>query len=147
MSKLKLSEVVAAVEAAFKNTPTPAVQVAPHQIGDNATLRTDVYTGPKGSGFVVTATLDLGWRKLVIARQSGPEAQREKIAPALEALVAECQRERARRYEAQASVYELADAETKLASTDPDEQAGGAAQKAAVLAKRLQIKTAVPKPE
>ena len=59
----------------------------------------------------------------------------------------ECRAKRAARYEAEASVYDLADAETKLASSDPAEQAEGAAQKAAVLAKRLQIKAEIPKPE
>ena len=45
------------------------------------------------------------------------------------------------------SVYDLADAETKLASPDPAIQAAGSAQQAAVLAKRLAIKTQYPKPE
>jgi len=53
---------------------------------------------------------------------------------------------RAARYEAEASVYDLADAETKLSSPDPAVQAAGAAQKAAVLAQRLQIKADLPKP-
>ena len=53
-------------------------------------------------------------------------------------------RKRSARYEAEASVYDLADAETKLASPDPAMQAEGAAQKAAVLAQRIQIKLDLP---
>lgn len=58
----------------------------------------------------------------------------------------QCRAARAARYDAEASVYDLADAETKMASPDPAEQAAGVAQKAAVLAKRLAIKAAIPKP-
>ena len=53
---------------------------------------------------------------------------------------------RATRYEAEASIYEFVDAETKLASPDPAVQAEGAAQRARVLARRLQIKAELPKP-
>jgi len=62
------------------------------------------------------------------------------------ALIA-CQEARAQRYEAEASVYDLADAETKLASSDASVQAVGAVQKAAVLTARLAIKAALPKPQ
>jgi len=149
MSTLTLSQISAAVDAAFQTTLALAQpqRVAPQTIGDNATLRTDLYTGPKGTGFVVAAVVDLKWRKLVIAKQHGPETGREQPTPSLTSLLKECQKARAARYEAEASVYDLADAETKLASTDPAVQAEGAAQKAAVLAKRLAIKTALPKPQ
>jgi len=149
MANLTIAEIHAAVEAAFATTlalATP-IRIAPEAIGDNATLRTDVYTGPHGSGFVVIATVNLGWRKLPIAKQHGPETQREQPAPTLSCLLAECQKARAKRYDTEASVYDLADAETKLSSTDTAMQAEGAAQKAAVLAKRLQIKAEIQKPE
>ena len=139
----------AAVDAAFQTTlglPTPA-RVAPANIADNATLRTDVYTGPKGSGFVVAAVMDLGWRKLTISRQHGPETPREQPAPPLESLFSECQKARAKRYGTEASVYDLADAETKLSSPDHTVQSEGATQKSTMLARRLQIKAEIPKPE
>jgi len=149
MNTLTLSLISAAVDAAFSTTlalPTPA-HIPSASIGVNATLRTDVYTGPHGSGFVVVAVMDLGWRKLVIAKQHGPEAHREQPAPTLASLLAECQKARAKRYDAEASVYDIADAETKLSSPDPAVQAEGAAQIATVLARRLEIKAAIPKPE
>lgn len=149
MMILTLREINAAVDAAYKTTlsqPSPQ-RVSSRQIGDNATLRTDVYLGPKGSGFVVVATVDIRWRRLVISKQHGPETWREHPAPEMTQLVAECQRARAARYEAEASVYDLADAETKIASLDPAVQAEGAAQKVAVMAKRLEIKAAIPKPQ
>jgi len=59
----------------------------------------------------------------------------------------QCRAARAARYDAEASTFDLADAETKMASPDPAVQAEGAAQKAAVLAKRLQIKAEIPKPQ
>jgi len=149
MNTLTLSQIDAAVDAAFQTTlalPTP-VKIASQAIGDNATLHTDVYTGPKGTGFAVIAVVDLKWRKLVVAKQHGPETAREQPAPTLASLLKECQKARAARYDAEASVYDLADAETKLASTDTAVQAEGAAQKTAVLAKRLTIKAEIPKPQ
>ncbi len=149
MNTLNLTQIIAAVDAAFQATlalPQPQ-RVAPHAVGDNVTLRTDVYTCKKGAGFVVAAVVALPWRKLVIAKQHGPETRREQPAPTLACLVKECQEARAKRYDAEASVFDLADAETKLASPDPVVQAEGAAQKAAVLAKRLQIKSEIPKPQ
>lgn len=148
MATLTLDQINEAVAAAFQTTvalPQPQ-RVAPEAIGDNVTLRIDVYTGPKGSGFVVAATVDLKWRKLAIAKQHGPEAGREQAMPSLASLLEECQNARAARYNAEASTYDLADAETKLSSADPAVQAEGAAQKAAVLAKRLEIKAELPKP-
>lgn len=149
MDNLTLSEIIAAVDAAYQTAlaQSPAQQVASHDIGSNARLRTDLYAGSQGSGFVVVATVNLHYRALVIAKQHGPETWREHASPTLAGLVAECQQARAQRYEAQASVYDLADAETKLASTDPSVQAEGAAQKASVLATRLTIKGALPKPQ
>ena len=149
MANLNMTQILAAVDAAFQTSlalPQPQ-RIAAQSIGDNATLRTDVYTGPRGSGFVVAATVDLGWRRLAITKQHGPETHREQPAPTLESLLAECQKARAKRYEAEASVYDLADAETKLASPDPSAQAEGSTQKAAALARRLQIKMEIQKPE
>lgn len=93
----------------------------------------------------------------ILFDQSGDVAQQstECFAGAIELtnaqlhdrLVARVQEKRAVRYAAEASVYDLADAETKLASPDPTAQAEGVAQKAAVLAKRLQIKSEIPKPQ
>lgn len=149
MSILNLTEINAAMDAAFAKTlalPTP-VKVAAHAIGDNATLRTDVYAGPLGSGFAVVATVALPWRKMTLAKQYGPETWRERPLPTPESLVAECRKVRAFHYDSEASVYDLADAETKMASTDAAVQMEGAAQKAAVLARRLEIKAAFPKPQ
>ncbi|MEI7957898.1 MAG: hypothetical protein WCI40_02220 [Verrucomicrobiota bacterium] len=148
MNTLTLSQINAAVDAAFQTALALAQpqRIAPQAIGDNATLRTDVYTGPKGSGFVVVAVVDLKWRKLTVAKQHGPEAGREQPVPTIASLSQECQKARAARYDAEASVYDLADAETKLASSDPAVQAEGAAQKADALAKRLTIKAEIPKP-
>ena len=70
-----------------------------------------------------------------------------RAAIAKQQAIDECRAARAARYDAEASVFDLADAETKMASPDPAEQAAGVAQKAAVLAKRLQIKAAIPKPQ
>ena len=70
-----------------------------------------------------------------------------RVAIAKQQAVDQCRASRAARYDAEASVYDLADAETKIASPDPAEQASGVAQKAAVLARRLQIKAEIPKPE
>jgi hypothetical protein len=77
------------VDAAYQTTlaQTPPQKVAAQAIGDNATLRTDVYAGPKGTGVVVAATVDLKWRKLSIAKQHGPEAQREQPAPPLASIL------------------------------------------------------------
>jgi hypothetical protein len=54
---------------------------------------------------------------------------------------------RAKRYDAEAPIVELADAEAKLLSTDPTLRIQGEAQKAAWAAKRLQIKSEIPKPQ
>ena len=148
MDSLSLSQINAALDAAFQAAlAAPQPQRADvHSIGTNATLRTDIYSGAAGSGFLVTATVELGWRTLSIVRQHGPETWRELPSPTLERLVEECQKQRATRYASEASVYDLADAETKLASPEASVQAEGAAQKAAVLARRLEIKSELPKP-
>lgn len=57
-----------------------------------------------------------------------------------------CKRRRAARYDREASIFDLADAETKMASPDATIKAEGEAQKATVLAKRLAIKSSIPKP-
>ena len=79
LTSLTLAQILAAVDAAFAAAlaQTPPQKVAAHQIGTNASLRTDLYAGPQGSGFLVVATVDLGWRSLVITRQHGPETGRE----------------------------------------------------------------------
>ena len=149
MSQLTLSQINAAVDAAFATVlaQTPPQRVASAAIGDNAALRVDTYTSPKGAGLAVVATVDLKFRKLIIVRQHGPESFREQLAPELADLLEQCRAARAKRYDAEASVYDLADAETKLASADASEQESGAAQKTAVLIKRLQIKAEIPKPQ
>ena len=79
MDKLTLAQINDAVIAAFQTTlalPQPQ-RVAAQPIGTNATLRTDCYSGPKGTGFAVVATVDLGWRTLAIVKQHGPESWRE----------------------------------------------------------------------
>lgn len=150
MSKLTLSQISAAVAAAYQTTlalATP-INVAPQAIGDNAMLRTDVYNGPKGPGFIVTVTMDLKWRKVVIARQHGPETWREQPAPTLASLLAECAAKRAAAYEARGcSDKDYVDAITKMSSPDPATKTAGAAQETAVLAARLQVKLDFPKPE
>jgi hypothetical protein len=149
MSTLNLSQISAAVDAAYQTTLALAapVKVAAQAIGDNATLRTDVYTGPKGAGFFVAATVDLKWRKLVIAKQHGPETQREQRAPTLASLLAECAAKRAAAYDSRGcSDKDYVDAITKMSSADPATKTAGAAQETAVLAARLQVKLDFPKP-
>jgi len=152
MHKLTLAQINAAVDAAFQTAlaQTPPLRVSTVQIGDNATLRTDTYSGPLGPGFLVVATIDLVYRKLTIARQHGPETWRERPTPSLASLLEEVRSGRAAAYVDPANacdIYELADAETKLASADPTIAADGATQKTAALTKRLQIKSDFPKPQ
>ena len=150
MANLTLSQISAAVDAAYQTTlalPQPQ-RVALQQIADNCTLRTDVYNGPKGSGFIVAATVDLKWRKLMISKQHGPETQWEQPAPALEILLKWCDEKRAAAYESRGcSTKDFVDAVTKESSTDPTEQTAGTAQRLAVLAARLQVKSDFPKPQ
>ncbi|MEI8234122.1 MAG: hypothetical protein WCH57_05495 [Verrucomicrobiota bacterium] len=149
MSTLNLSQISAAVDAAFQTTLALAnpVRIAPQAIGDNATLRTDVYTGPKGAGFVVVATMDLKWRTLVIAKQHGAETSREQAAPTLASLLAECDAKRAAAYESRGcSDKDYVDAITKRSSSDATVKAEGDAQLTAVLAGRLKVKADIPKP-
>lgn len=150
MASFTLQQVTAAVDAAFQTAAqqNPVQSAAPRAIADNATIRTDVYSGPKGLGFAVTAVLDLHYRKLVITRQSGPEPLRERPAPSLASLLAECDARRAAAYDARGcSTRDYVDAVTKQASSDPAMKAEGEAQLAAVLAARLQVKTDFPKLE
>jgi len=80
MSSLTLSRINGAVDAAFQAAlalPQPQ-RVLPQQIGDNTTLRTDVYNGPRGLGFVVIAQIKIGKRVVTSARQHGPETWRER---------------------------------------------------------------------
>lgn len=148
--KLTLSQVSEAVHNAFQATlALPKPQTAPAiAIGENATLRTDVYTGPEGSGFAVTALLDLGWRKLAIVMQQGPETHRDHPAPPIDDLLKECTAKRAEAYEVRkCSDKDYVDAITKQFSTDTIIKAAGNAQLAAVLTARLQIKIDFPKPQ
>lgn len=71
-------QIQAAIDTAFASTPVPPVRVYVVNIGDNCTLQTDVYSGLKGSGFQIVATIDRGYDKLQIVRQHGPETWREK---------------------------------------------------------------------
>jgi len=146
--ELTLSQINAAVDAAFQTAlaQTSPVRVSAVQISDNATLRTDVYYGANGGGFVVVATVDLRFRQLVISKQHGPETWRDRPAPELTSLLGECRNARAARYSAEASVFDLADAETKMTSSDPYVRAEGTQQKLAVFSKRLEIKNDLPKP-
>ena len=93
MNTLTLTQINAAVDAAFTaalaNPPTQ--RVAPVAIADNATLRTDIYTGPKGSGFVVAAVVDLKYLKLTIAKQNGPETWRNQPLAAEDVILSHCQ--------------------------------------------------------
>ena len=100
METLTLAQINSAVDAAFQSAlaQSPAQRVSATPIGDNATLRTDIYTGPQGLGFVVVAVVDLKFRKLVIAKQHGPETWREQPAPSDESLLDECRKARAKEY-------------------------------------------------
>jgi len=90
MNTLNLTQINAAVDAAFAtalatwnahalDATQPALQHSAAQtIGDGVTLRTDTYTGPKGAGFAVAATLTIGKRALTACKQHGPETWRER---------------------------------------------------------------------
>jgi len=85
---MNITQINAAVDAAFIATSaleTP-IMVASAPLDTNCTIRTDVYEGPQGKGFVVTAILDLTFCKVVHSRQSGPETFRERAFPTLEVL-------------------------------------------------------------
>jgi len=149
MSILTLSQISAAVDAAYQTTMALAtpVKVAAVAIGDNATLRTDIYAGPKGTGFVVVAIVDLKWRTLTIAKQHGPETWREKAAPTFASLITECSDRRATAYETRGcSDKDYVDAITKQSSGNSTMIAVGREQQAGVIAARLQVKTDFPKP-
>jgi hypothetical protein len=50
------------------------------QSATNWTIRTDTYTGPKGDGYQVVATLKSGTASIgLLVRNSGPETYREKL--------------------------------------------------------------------
>jgi len=90
MNTLNLTQINAAVDAAFAtalatwnahalDATQPALQHSAVQtIGDGVTLRTDVYTGPRGAGFAIFATLTIGKRTLTACKQHGPETGRER---------------------------------------------------------------------
>jgi len=54
--------------------------------------------------------------------------------------------QRAARYEAEASIYDIIDAEAKMASPSAAVRESGEQEKAALLARRLKIKEELPKP-
>jgi len=95
-----------------------------------------------------TGTLSIGQTVSVLSdgEYAAYAATRAANAAKQQVLI-ECQQARAKRYEAEASIYEIADALTKQASTDnPTIKAEGNAQLSSVLSKRLQIKRDIPKP-
>lgn len=143
---LTLTQINAAVDAAFQTSlaQTPPQKLASQAIGDNCTLRTDVYTGPRGTGFVVVAAVDLKWRKLSICKQHGPETQRELAAPTLESLLTEC---RAKREAAYPPYQDLLDGMAKQSSADAAVKSAGDAQVANYFAACLAVKAAFPKPQ
>lgn len=77
MNTLTLSQIDAAVDAAFQTALAAPQRIAPQQIGDGCNLRTDVYVGPRGSGFAVVAQIKIGQRTIARVRQHGPETWRE----------------------------------------------------------------------
>ena len=79
MNTLTLSQIGAVADAAFQTTlALPQQRVVPQAIGDNVTLRTDIYVGPFGSGFAVVAQIKIGERIIIRVRQHGPETARER---------------------------------------------------------------------
>ena len=90
MNTLTLTQINEAADAAFQTAlvifeahaadgAKPALQrVAPQQICEGCILRTDVYAGIKGAGFIVVAQLAIGDRTISSIRQHGPETWRER---------------------------------------------------------------------
>ena len=147
MSILTLSEINQAVEAAYATAATAATVLhsGPTAIGDNATLQTDVYDGPQGSGWAVTAFITLGMRKIAICKQVGPETWRNTSAFTVAGINAAQKALRAAAYMSRGcSDLDYVDAVTKQSSGDATIKAAGDAQLAAVLAARLKIKTDYP---
>ena len=155
MNTLNLTQINAAVDAAFasalatwnahaSDATQPALQHSTAQtIGDGVTLRTDVYTGPKGAGFAVVAGIDIHWRTVQIVKQHGPETHRDAPAPTVAALVTECRKLREAAYPPQA---DFLDAKVKQSSTNEVIAAAGLAQEHTYLAACLAVKAKYPKP-
>ena len=90
MNIITLSTIDAAVNAAFESAqakfdPTPAgaasikrLRVASKEIGAGCALCTDVYNGPRGTGFQVGAAVTIGSKRFVCVRNHGPETWRER---------------------------------------------------------------------
>ncbi len=155
MSTLTITQINAAVDAAFATALTtwnahaadaaqPALQRSPAQtIGDGVTLRTDVYTGPRGAGFAVVAGIAIHWRTVQVVKQHGPETHRDAPAPTVAELVAECRKRREAAYPPQADYM---DAKAKQSSPDEGIAAAGLAQEHTYLAACLSVKAKFPKP-
>ena len=147
MATLVLSQIVAAVDAAYATAAALAVptRVAAASIGDNASIQTDVYQGPQGSGFQVVAKITLGIRTIAVCKQSGPETWRNTSALTVAGINAAQKVLRAAAYVSRGcSDLDYVDAVTKQSSTDPAVKAAGDAQLVAVLAARLQVKADYP---
>jgi len=73
--------VLDAITAAFSTAQGHPQKVLSGTIAgvNNWTIRTDVYIGPKGSGFQVVAILKIGPLAVNLVHQSGPETTREKM--------------------------------------------------------------------
>lgn len=73
--------VLDAVDAAYATAQSHPAKVAPAAISGASswTLRTDLYAGPRGSGFQVVATLTLLDTVFSIRKQSGPETTRQNM--------------------------------------------------------------------
>jgi len=145
MALFTLSQVQAAVDAAFAATPVPPVQAASSSIADNATMRTDVYTHPKGGGFRVVANINFGSVTLQIVRNSGPDTASERTVTQAQwdaAMVAY----QALRAAAYPDCRLFLDAKVHESSANPTEQAAGAAQEASYLAACMAVKAKYPKP-
>ena len=145
MAKFTLTQVQAAVDAAFSSTPNPPVYIAPQPIADNATLWTDVYTHPQGAGFRVAAAINFGSVTGVIVRNSGPDTASARTMTQAQwdaAMVAY----RALRAPAYPPEADYLDAKVKQSSGDPAMQTAGAAQETTYLAACLAVKAKYPKP-
>lgn len=146
MNNFTISKASAAVDLVYLKAlgQTTPVQATPQTaIADNCTIGVDIYSGPNGSGFVVTAIVDLKFRKVFISKQSAP-ARLDVPAPALSELLDEC---RAAREVAYPLAADYLDAKVKQSSSDSAIVAIGIAQEAAYLAACLAVKDQFPKPQ
>lgn len=147
MSTISLSEINQAVEAAYATAAdsSAVVHSGPTAIGDHATIQTDIYNGPHGSGWAVTAMITLGVRIVAICKQQGPETWRNTSVLTVGGINAAQKALRAKAYVSRGcSDLDYVDAVTKQSSDDATLKAVGDAQLAVVLAARLKIKTDYP---